>query len=67
MQLRVLRAYRCRELRYEPGIIEIPDSLGEWLMRDSPGRFERVVEIETGALDAPPADKMMRRKRVKHG
>jgi hypothetical protein len=68
MKLRVLRHYRCRELIYEPGVIDVTPTLGEWLLRDCPECFKRVeVIVETGALDAPPADKMMRKRRVKRG
>lgn len=64
MRLLVKRRYRNRELFYLPGEIVVGDALGEWLLRDAPGTFERVGPSVT-ALDAPPADKMVRRARKK--
>lgn len=73
MKLRVLREYRCRELHYHPGTIEVDAALGEWLLRDS-AAFVRCDDgppapapptVEDRALDAPPVDRMLRRRRAR--
>lgn len=58
-------------LVYLPGELVTDDTLAAWLMRDAPACFETVEAAsdegtETRALDAAPADRMMRpaRKRT---
>lgn len=55
-----------RGLHYRPGeVITVTDAEYLFLMADAPGCFEQYVEPEGKALDAPPADKMLRQPKVK--
>lgn len=59
-----------RGLHYQPGQeFEADDALYLFLMADAPGCFEpaedRPAPVATAALDAPPADKMLRAPKVK--
>ena len=57
-----------RGLHYQPGeTFDATDAEYLFLMADAPGCFEAHVEPEPAgkALDAPPADKMMRQPKVK--
>lgn len=49
-------------------VLEVSEAEAAFLLRDAPGLFELVEpdpEPETAALDAPPADKMIKRSRRK--
>lgn len=53
-----------RGLHYQPGdIFTVTDAEHLFLMADAPGCF--ALAPEGKALDAPPADKMMRQPKVK--
>lgn len=62
MRLKVKALYRCRDVRYEPGEIDVPDDAAAWLLRDAPGTFE---VVQDKAMERPPADKMVRKHRSK--
>lgn len=67
MKLRVISRYQARSVIYQVGeVIDLPDADARALLADSPGSFEAVTKAppeapEVKALDAPPADKMIRR------
>lgn len=45
MRLRVVQNYNSNTASYQAGqVIDVPDALGEWLMRDSTGSFEPVED-----------------------
>lgn len=55
-----------RGLHYHAGeVITVTDAAYLFLMADAPGCFEPEVEPEVKALDAPPADKMLRQPKAK--
>ena len=72
-----MRPYRSSAGAFVVGQVIDDPRLEAWLVKDSPGTFERVevapappplaapapapAPIETAALDAPPEDKMLRR------
>jgi len=74
-QYRVLRAFRAvygeREYSGLPGqVVEIAPEVAEWIERDAPGRIRPETEDrgpETGerVVEAPTADRMQRRKRIR--
>lgn len=67
-KLKVLQEYTCRGEHYLPGAtLDVMDEKAAWLLRDAPMAFEvqeAIAPVQT-ALDAPPADKMVRRARKK--
>jgi hypothetical protein len=72
MKLRVLkRAEYNRVVREVGAALVLPDDEAQQLLRIAPDVYavepEPEPEPETAALDAPPADKMMRRRSVKRG
>ena len=49
-----------------PGIIEVDNSVAEFLLRDAPENFTREIPVATKSVDKPAKDKMFRRSpRVK--
>ena len=55
-----------RGLHYVPGdAIEPTDAEYLFLMADAPGCFETAPEPTAKAIDAPPADKMLRQPKAK--
>lgn len=55
-----------RGLHYVPGdVIEPTDAEYLFLMADAPGCFEIAPEPTVKAVDAPPADKMLRQPKAK--
>lgn len=57
-----------RGLHYRPGeTFDATDAEYLFLMADAPGCFEAYVEVEPEgkAIDAPPADKMLRQPKAK--
>lgn len=68
IKLKVVEDYVNKDLRYGAGsVIDVPEVLGLWLMRDAPGCFERIAPAVPSekAITAAPADKMQRRARTK--
>ena len=62
--LKCLHRYRSGGLFVEPGEVlrDLTPDQEEHLLRDSPGSFQRVKTSK--GLDAPPADRMVRRERT---
>ena len=52
-----------------PGVFEVDDKAGEYLLKDAPENFILDLPGDTGkevkAFDAPPADKALKAPRVK--
>ena len=65
MKLKILGGYSSHRGAWRKGEeIEVEEELGHWLLRDSPGSFEIVVEK---AMDEPPEDKMVKSAPKKKG
>lgn len=64
--LRCISPYRSSMGQFQVGEIITDPDLAAALLVDSPGSFEAVTEANDRAMDAPPADRMMRpaRKRA---
>jgi hypothetical protein len=61
MKLRAKGSYSNGREYYQAGqVFEAEPEHAAWLMRDSPGTFE-----EDKAVEAPPADKVVRRNRAR--
>lgn len=53
----------------EPGVFEVDDKAGEYLLKDAPENFSLdlpgAAEMAVKSFDAPPADKALKAPRVK--
>lgn len=75
MRYIVKRYYRAGNVEYQAGqVIEIDDpEYAAWLNRDMRGYLEEIAPVqpesepEERAPEAPPADRMMRRRKGAHG
>jgi len=57
VKLRCKNGYRNRSTIYTPGqVIEVAQSIADWLSRDAPGCFEE-VKPRKRRMRKPPADK----------
>ena len=67
MKLRCTAAYRSGLGAWKPGdAVDVRDEVGELLLRDSPGSFERVAEPgPVTASGVPASDRMQRGGRVR--
>jgi len=68
VKLLVISEYISRGERYPEGkVLEVDEARAAFLLRDAPGCFERVEDIEpiAAAYTEPPVDKMVRRARRK--
>lgn len=56
MKLRVVQNYNSNTASYQAGqVIDVPDALGEWLMRDSTGSFQVEADpVEDGPVEDEP-------------
>jgi len=67
MRLKARFAFNVPGVGYvTPGAeFDVPDAVGASLMAAQANHFEQVREVANAALDAPPADKMVRKYRVR--
>jgi hypothetical protein len=64
----VLHKYETDQLGpWYPGeVVELPESIAMWILRDSPGTLERLaeqspaIEVSSADLQSPPSDRMVR-------
>lgn len=63
MKLVCKGAYHNGALHFGEGVIEVDESIAQFLLRDAPENFELVSESappETKSLDEPPMDKQIK-------
>jgi hypothetical protein len=71
MKLKVVSPYKSSSTVYEVGqVLDLPDNMAAWLLRDAPGCFEVLLpegsEVEyRDASQLEARDRMMRRPRTR--